>query len=133
MAEFVTFEISKKLKEKGYPQLKKNTLAMYSEYGEWFSLARNLDEYEYSFVDFDEHDCVAPTISQVLKWLREQKKINVEIFLYNGTYSYYVKGVKHICEDLSHQCLNVDTTEEEYNSYEEAALAGIDYVLNNLI
>ena len=37
MAEFVTFEISKKLKEKGYPQLKKNTLAMYNEVGEWFS------------------------------------------------------------------------------------------------
>lgn len=133
MAEFVTFEISMKLKQKGYPQLKKGTLAMYSEYGEWFSLARNLDDYEYSFVDFDEHDCVAPTISQALKWLREQKKINIEIFLYNGTYSYYIKSVTQICEDLSHQCLNDDTTEEEYDSYEEAALAGIEYCLNNLI
>ncbi len=133
MAEFVTFKISKKLKEKGFPQRKKNTLAMYNEDGEWFSLARYLDVDEYSFDDFDEHDCVAPTISQALKWLREQKKINVEIFLYNGTYSYYVKGATQICEDLSHQCLNVDTTEEEYVSYEEAALAGIDYCLNNLI
>lgn len=133
MAEFVTFEISKKLKEKGYPQGKKNTLAMYNEVGEWFSLARYLDEYEYCFDDFDEHDCVAPTISQTLKWLREQKNLNVEIFLYNGTYSYCVKNVTKICEDCYHQWLNDDTTEEEYDSYEEAALAGIDYVLNNLI
>ena len=133
MEDFVNFEIANKLKEKGYPQVKKNTLAMYNEKGEWFSLARNLDEFEYCFDDFDEHDCVAPTIYQVLKWLREQKKINVEIFLYNGTYSYYVKGATHICEDLSHQCLNDDTTEEEYDSYEEAAIAGIEYVINNLI
>lgn len=133
MSEFVTFELAKKLKEKGYPQLKKNTLAMYCEYGEWFSLARNLDEYEYSFVDFDEHDCVAPTISQALKWLREQKKITIEMFLYNGTYSYCVKSVTLKCEDCSHALLNSDTSEEEYDSYEEAALAGIEYVLNNLI
>lgn len=133
MAEFVTFKISKKLKEKGFPQRKKNTLAMYNEDGEWFSLARYLDVDEYSFDDFDEHDCVAPTISQALKWLREQKKITIEMFLYNGTYSYCVKSVTKICEDRSHAWLNDDTSEEEYNTYEEAALAGIDYVLNNLI
>lgn len=133
MAEFVTFEISMKLKQKGYPQLKNGTLAMYSEYGEWFSLARNLDDYEYSFVDFDEHDCVAPTISQARKWLREQKKLNVEIFLYNGTYSYCVKSVTKICEDCHHQWLNDDAADEEYDSYEEAELAGIEYCLNNLI
>lgn len=133
MAEFVTFKISKKLKEKGFPQRKKNTLAMYNEDGEWFSLARYLDVDEYSFDDFDEHDCVAPTISQALKWLREQKKITIEMFLYNGTYSYCVKSVTKKCEDGSHQWLNDDTSEEEYDSYEEAALAGIEYVLNNLI
>lgn len=133
MAEFVTFKISKKLKEKGFPQRKKNTLAMYNEDGEWFSLARYLDVDEYSFDDFDEHDCVAPTISQALKWLREQKNITIEMFLYNGTYSYCVKSVTKICEDCSHQWLNDDTADEEYDSYEEAALAGIEYVLNNLI
>lgn len=46
-------------------------VAMYNEDGEWFSLARYLDVDEYSFDDFDEHDCVAPTISQARKWLRE--------------------------------------------------------------
>ena len=133
MSDFVNFKLAMKLKEKGFPQLKKGTLAMYNEVGEWFSLARYLDEDEYCFDDFDERDCVCPTIAQVLKWLREQKKINIEIFLYNGTYSYYVKSVTQICEDFSHQCLNDDTTEEEYDSYEEAVIAGIEYVLNDLI
>lgn len=123
MAEFVTFEISKKLKEKGYPQLKKDTLAMYSEYGEWFSLARNLDDYEYSFVDFDEHDCVAPTISQALKWLREEKKIHIGV-LYHGYYAVWIQPMKrNEAEHVIHDC----------KTYEEAELEGIEFVLDNLI
>lgn len=123
MAEFVTFELAKKLKEKGYPQLKKDTLAMYCEYGEWFSLAQNLDEYEYSFVDFDEHDCVAPTISQALKWLREEKKIHIGV-LYHGYYAVWIQPMKrNEAEHVIHDC----------KTYEEAELAGIEYVLNNLI
>ena len=69
--DFAPFELAVKLKEKGYPQVKENTLAMYNEDGEWFSLAKNLDEFEYSFQDFDDRDCACPTISQVLKWLRK--------------------------------------------------------------
>lgn len=123
MAEFVTFELAKKLKEKGYPQLKKNTLAMYCEYGEWFSLARNLDEYEYSFVDFDEHDCVAPTISQALKWLREEKKIHIGV-LYHGYYAVWIQPMKrNEAEHVIHDC----------KTYEEAELEAIEFVLNNLI
>lgn len=32
--EFISFEIAEKLKDKGYPQVKENTIAMYDEYGE---------------------------------------------------------------------------------------------------
>lgn len=45
--EFVDFDLAKKLKEKGYPQVKKDTLAMYGVDGEWYSLASNLDGWEY--------------------------------------------------------------------------------------
>lgn len=78
--EFVSFEIAKKLKEKGFPQVKKNTLAMYDEDGCIYHLCPTLDinSFYYAFDDFDEHDCVCPTISQVLKWLREEEK-KVEI------------------------------------------------------
>jgi hypothetical protein len=31
MEDFVNFDLGKKIKEKGYPQVKKNTLAMYNE------------------------------------------------------------------------------------------------------
>lgn len=153
MAEFVTFEISMKLKQKGYPQLKKGTLAMYSEYGEWFSLARNLDDDEYSFVDFDEHDCVAPTISQVMKWLREEKNIDIEIhanagmlgdIVYVPFISTYTEFTFETSPDviryrqkkfnptktLPHEIIPALTY---FNKWEEAALVAIEYVLNNLI
>lgn len=123
MSEFVTIELAKKLKEKGFPQRKKNTLAMYNEYGEWFSLARNLDDYEYSFDDFDEHDCVAPTISQALKWLREEKKIHIGV-LYHGYYAVWIQPMKrNEAEHVIHDC----------KTYEEAELEGIEFVLDNLI
>lgn len=123
MEQFVPFEISKKLKEKGFPQRKKNTLAMYNEDGEWFSLARYLDECEYCFDDFDEHDCVAPTISQVLKWLREEKKIHIGV-LYHNYYAVWIQPMKHNeAEHVIHDC----------KTHEGAELEGIEFVLDNLI
>ena len=112
MEDFVTFEISKKLKGKGFKYNKMNLLDRICM----------------------ENQINHPTISQVLKWLREEKKIYIEIFLYDRKYSYLVKDITQICEDdLFHKCLNEDTDDEEYATYEQAALAGIEYVLDNLI
>lgn len=135
MEEFVSIEIAKKLKEKGFPQ--SPDYFNYSSYYDWDGL-RKIHSLSNASVWFDsnisrDNIYFAPTISQVLKWLREEKKINVEIFLYHGTYSYCVKNGTKICEDCSHPWLNDDTTEEEYDSYEEAVLAGIEYILDNLI
>lgn len=114
MEDFVTYEITLKLKEKGFP-IKTKTEGK-------FGLTK-VKEVE-----------ILPTISQVLKWLREEKNMFIEIFLYNGKYSYLVKSVTQICEnDLFHECLNDGTANEEYDTYEEAALAGIEYIIDNLI
>jgi hypothetical protein len=89
--EFVTHEISKKLKEKGFP-----------------------------LVDY------IPTISQVLKWLREEKNIHIQILF--------------TCPPNQWEYITVKMTNNElrgmratFTSYEQAALAGISYVLDNLI
>lgn len=131
--EFVNFELAKKLKEKGYPQVKKNSLAMYNEDGDWYSLSKNLDDFEYSFEDFDERDYVCPTISQVLKWLREEKYILIGLSPmqeYDG-------------EEKVEWCSTVFKSDKQgglswkeefyYQSYEQAALAAIEYVLNTMI
>lgn len=137
--DFVTYEIAKKLKEKGFYY---KCVATYDNDG---MLGYNyIQPTNIRAIGFDDclcshnvenDNCIdAPTISQVLKWLRNEKKIHIEVFLYDGKYSYFVKSITQICEDdLFHKCLNEDTTEEEYDTYEQAALAGIEYVTDNLI
>ena len=125
MEKFVDFELAKKLKEKGYPQVKKNTLAMYSEKGEWFSLVSTLDEDYYSFEDFDDRDCVCPTIAQILTWLREKHKLHVCIDLDIDKNWFY--SIESVNDDFQH----IDSS--DYDSYEKTAVSGIHYALDKLI
>lgn len=142
--DFVNFDLAKKLKEKGFPQVKRDALAMYNEEGEWFSLAKNLDEFEYSFEDFDDRDCVCPTISQVLKWLREEHKVYIEPCILAdcdtdadnkviNTYTYWSFSITNIetGDMIYYEYEHID--DKRFNSYEQAAIAGISYVLDNLI
>ena len=132
--EFVNFEIAKKLKEKGYPQVKKNTIAMYNEDGDWYSLSTTLDDFYYVFEDFDEHDYVCPTIPQALKWLREEKKYHIK---FDGNAFGYLFIVSDIPSEggTDRYCSYYKGPNDGgcWDTYEEAALAGIEYVLDNLI
>lgn len=70
MEEFITFEIANKLKEKGFK--KKCFKHFYPNSNDWFlSSCPECCNYS-SYVD-------APTISQILKWLREEKKIFITV------------------------------------------------------
>lgn len=122
----ITFELAKKLKEKGFRE-PCGYVYNYKRKGlEWQKVSTIWNNSEYWFA--------APTISQVLKWLREEKKIYIEMLLYSKTYSYYIKSVSKMDTNEYHKCLNDDdTTEIEHETYEEAALAGIEYCLDNLI
>ena len=124
--DFVIFEIAKKLKEKGYPQIEKNTLAMYDEDGYISYLCSTLDAFYYDFDDFGEDNYVCPTISQVLKWLREEKKIavNVEFIPFVWQYKIFDMSVEKRFEDCGLSF---------YITYKEAAIAGIEHILDNLI
>ena len=137
--EFVTFEIAKKLKEKGFDC--ELPFAMYNEIGQFCLLTTSAPyhvcesgykyrEY-YDYNDFDKYDFIAPTISQVLKWLREEKKIHIVIDITNyGFISSIIsfKWDKSYCEN------EIDHYDHEgYSTYEEATIAGIKYVLDNLI
>lgn len=123
--DYVSKELARKLQEKGYP-LKK----VYRQDGAPFFYDLPQDHPDWSQCDA----WYLPSIWEVLKWLREEKKMHIEIFLYNGSYSYFIKSITQICkDDLFHKCLNEDTVDEEYATYEQAVLAGIEYVIDNLI
>ena len=106
--EFVTFEIAKNLKEKGFDE--------YCEYGH--------------FLEGGQGILYTPTISQVLKWLREEKKLFVETSLFKYGYESYVQST--IFEE-DKDYTNTWRVEGFHSTYEQAAIAGIEYVLNNLI
>lgn len=129
MEDFVSFEIAKKLKEKGFPQ--RPDYFNYSSYYDWDGL-RKIHSLCNASVWFDpnisrDNIYFAPTIPQVLKWLRNEKKIHICID-FNGDippkwyYQIAIYGSTDIAADGY-----------GYNDYETAVLAGIEYVINNLI
>lgn len=159
--EFVSFELAKKLKEKGFSC--KYPLAMYNERG-WFcplytsadrnpnfkSVFSNREYYDYD--DFDEFDYIAPIIGQVLKWLRE-KNIDIEIHTecgllgykvyipYVSTYEEYT--LKDDSDIVRYKQKRRNTATplpneiiqpfDYFDSYEEAAVVGIEYTLDHLL
>lgn len=129
MDDYVDFEVAKKLKEKGYPQ---RTFGKYDMQGACYIEDGNF--YENGCITEVARAYTSPNIYQVMKWLRNEKNIHTEIFLYNGKYSPFIYSITQICkDDYFHECLNENPIDEEYDTYEQAAIAGIEYVLNNLI
>lgn len=85
-----------------------------------------------------------PTISQVLKWLREEKKIFITVLFITDCSNDADNDICEVWHFWSFSVINLndgstlyDDFERidciEYQSYEESALAGIEYVLDNLI
>ena len=131
--DFVSFELAVKLKDKGF---NKPCVAYY--------LPNSSELYynSHSFRGCTVEDCLcsnntqpigyvcatfidAPTISQVLKWLREEKKIYVLIEVeYEDWFEYKIvqtiEGIR-------------GTNTRVYETYDEAILAGIEYVIDNLL
>ena len=120
--DFVTFELAKKLKEKGfnYPciahyDINKELRVVIREPIFWHSDVL-------SYID-------APTISQVLKWLRYEKNIIClpHIDPFEEKWFFYVVKLPQATDIPEYFSTII------YNTYEEAALAGIEYVLDNLL
>lgn len=119
MEDFVSFEIAKKLNGKGFTC--KYPFAMYF---------RNRMYYDYDDFIGDKDAIIAPTISQVLKWLFDEKQLFVNIDCnicdkFGLFFTIYKKG-----EETWEAC---GFDDNYYNKPEEVTLAGIEYVLNNLI
>ena len=141
--EFVTYEIAKKLKEKRF---REGCLCSYRNYSKTLQYNRVeskivRDVYYLEFYkcynSFEESNIDAPTISQVLDWLRKEKKIYVGI-----SYMPKILNETGILNDFYYPTFQKIGLFEpmffigngaNYDTWKEAALAGIEYVLDNLI
>lgn len=131
--EFVSFELAVKLKEKGF---REECLYSFSYLNE--IVANRVYNYEDFVTTEDLYRCVnfgdradAPTISQVLKWLREKKiHIMIDIWKVDVDDTNYKWGYD-IVNLTTTKVVGCDT--QCADTYEQAALAGIEYVFDNLI
>jgi hypothetical protein len=125
MEDFIMFKIVKKLEEKG------------------FDLDTS-EKFERNILACRYEDCRKPTIPQVLKWLREEKKMYIEPCILTDAdtdadskviniYTYWSYSITHIesGDMIYYEYEHID--DKRFDSYEQAALAGIEYTINNLI
>ena len=151
MENFVTFELAVKLKEKGFKEL---CLAYYTnnddlqfnyshksgaKYSDCYSSHNLMPKGSVSgkFVD-------APTISQVLKWLREEKKMHIEPSILidcdfdedgktTNEYIYWSFSIMSTETGYMIYFENERINDRRFDTYEEAVINGIEYVLNNIL
>lgn len=128
--DFVTFDLAYKLKEKGIREL---CVAHYDD-----CLTLNCDSpltegrCFHSFNAQDKYKSIAdaPTIEQASKWLREEKGISLNIYP-----SYFANLLYWTCDVISF--IGEISIEKrlggDVKTYEEAAIYGIEYVIDNLI
>ena len=151
MEDFVPFEIAKKLKEKGFNV---SCIYAYCKQGGWNEYTQKHELITYTLrtdgnpfgtyyigknwnkeykTNKNKIQCSAPTISQVLKWLREEKLILIGL---SPMQEYDVEETIEWCATVykADKLGGLSFKEEYYyESYEYAALAGIKYVIDNLI
>ena len=125
MEDFVTYDLALKLKDKGfnwicshYYRTKCKDLFMVFPSEDWSNTEERIN---------------APTISQVLKWLREEKLILIGLSPMQ----------EYDCNEIIEWCCTIFRADKQgglswqeefyYQSYEQSALAGIEYALNYLL
>ena len=138
MEDFMPFELAVKLKEKGF---REECFARYycsdKAYFEENSYNPNTESIFYCYnndEDLGRFYIDAPTISQTLKWLRDEKEYHIEFVGNACGYLFIISdipskgGTDRYCSDYSGP--NDGGT---WDKYEDAAITGIEYVLDNLI
>lgn len=147
MEDFVPYELAVKLKEKGF---KEDCLCHYIDSDIVYNLESPIANNQMWFCH-NKYDNIwhrdhvdAPTISQVLMWLRKEKKIFIannisycyesyeKPFPTNPKMEPILKGYYYGIWELNN--LNDKNGHSEYfESPKLAAIAGIEYVIDNLI
>ena len=131
--DYVSFEIAKLLKEKGFDI----PLSYYynSDSKKGYATTYNWNQ---TTGDFPDYSC--PTLQMTMKWLREVRGLNVyaraiwkDVEIQYGNWEEAVVGYDWFIESLSDNSYSKTNTEEPFRTYEEACEAAIKFCLENLV
>ena len=123
--DYVSFEIAKLLKEKGFDERVKSYYTESGLEGYMFTLKTTKNtELNNEFIS-------RPTHQMAMKWLREEKEIYITIIY--GDYPSLNKVFWTLQIDSLEGFDLPDSFYKEYDKYEEACEAAIKYCLENLL
>lgn len=125
--DYVSKELARKLQQKGYP-LKK--VYRQDEAPLFYDLPQD-------HPDWPQCDAwYIPSIWEVLKWLREREtRIDIVVYPIDRSTA-FIGGEIYTISIYIDRERNIEINrngKDKYRTYEQAALAGIEYVLDNLI
>lgn len=114
MGKFVTFEISKKLKEIGYDEITRfdSLVSLYNKEGKHTLYAN----YGVMYSGLSDGYINAPLWQEVFDWFRNDKKILIEVFALD---SWDCWGISIYLEDLMSP-FYIAVSDEDFKTYEEA-------------
>lgn len=124
---YIPFDTLKKLAAKGFPMRKQAVFAFYEE-------DKSVKPMKFQW-DYIQERTLAPTIEEVLKWLREEKQLHIEIISAPSGYNTIISRTPPDGTDLYYS-LSAHLIPNGIGAWgrsEDAALHGIEYILDNLI
>lgn len=127
---YVSFEVAKLLKEKGFDE---NTSMVYMSYGDLCKCNRydSIRNSNYNDITKNYFECTAPTHQMAMAWLREVHNLFICIEFDAPT---FVADIYKMDEIDEHGCTkHIQPTIANCKTYEEAVEAALKYVLKNLI
>ena len=127
--EICTYEVAKLAKEKGFKWKCRDYYNMYSELR-----VNGIYAIEYTNSQIDDGYMTAPTQSQLQKWLREEKKLHIEIIATASGYYWVLNktnGTSITDSDVLDRWTNEDSG--RFDIYEQALEDALKYSLENLV
>lgn len=136
MSNLVTFEQAKQLKELDY---NRDSFHAYSNDGQLESSFEMTGEFTFDQEDMNNaaengylNCCLAPTVSEALDWVREEKKDARIKFYVECTYSFELKDAAYTGIITSNSAVIIWERTEEYSTHPLASSALLDAVLTYL-
>lgn len=121
--DYVSFEVAKLLKEKGFDEKTERVWFHYIEADEWQRISFNpcCDKF------IEDKMLHSPTLQMAMAWLREKHNLHIIICIDDLDWSYQIVNFKNK--------LDVQYIKDVagFNSYENAVEAALNHCLTNLI